>query len=97
MQEQRCRTSFARRAMLRLAIASTSKFRPRQLRAMRIRSRSFGEPYGNAGGRDPAKSCAPKAGLPNCLDFKTQIDNGVGVKLSRVANQRLKGLKTIRL
>ena len=62
---------------------------------MSVRSRRLGEPHRNAAGRDPTQSCALIVWVPNCLDFKTQIDNGVGVKFSRFADQRPEGLETI--
>src|ERR1700741_1519157 len=44
---------------------------------------------------DPAQSCALIVGVLDCPDFKTQIDDGVGVELSRFADQRPEGLNTI--
>jgi hypothetical protein len=43
---------------------------------------------------DPAQSCPLIVGVLDCLDFKTQIDDGVGVEFSRFADQRPEGLQT---
>src|SRR5580704_17387329 len=58
------------------------------------RSRRFGEPHRNARGRNPPQRRALKVWAPDCLDFKTQIDNCVGVKFLGFADQRPEGLQT---